>query len=413
MFHLPIRRIFLPALLLALPLFLAVVFIASHDQLDLLGVALTTGGALLLNILLLTQYTRNTDRLRQQIVDSFGDALFLLDQDQRIVVHNKAASGFGQKLLGQKLTDVLHFTGLARALAQAMEQKTIVAFDHMEATTTVRYYRIHIAAHTAARALGIFTIITISDTTELRRAEKARVDFVANASHELRTPISTILGFLETLRGSAKDDIAAQTHFLNIIDQQARRMSRLINDLLSLSRIELLEDSPPHGKVSIPDVLETVVVGLQLEAQKKAVMFHLRIDENLPQANGVADEISQVLQNLIDNAIKYTRPNTKITIVAQHVLKVQDPEWFYGDAISIAIIDEGEGIAAEHLPRLTERFYRVDTARSRAVGGTGLGLAIVKHVLNRHRGRLMIESTVGVGTCFTVLFPLSLEPVHE
>jgi two-component system phosphate regulon sensor histidine kinase PhoR len=250
-----------------------------------------------------------------------------------------------------------------------------------------------------------------------------RADFVANASHELRTPLATLLGFVETLRGPARDDAAARERFLAIMHEQTQRMARLVADLLSLSRIELNEHTPPIGRVLLGEVVRTIIDSLELKAADKRMAIvvdapppggeaPIRLDD-LPPVSGDDDELSQVFQNLIDNAIKYGRTDSTIRIASWLVApratadaalpapRLDQP------AVAIAVMDEGEGIAREHVPRLTERFYRIDTARSRALGGTGLGLAIVKHILNRHRGALDIDSMVGQGSTFTVYLPLA------
>ncbi len=226
-----------------------------------------------------------------------------------------------------------------------------------------------------------------------------RADFVANASHELRTPLSSLMGFIETLRGPARDDAAARERFLGIMQQQAERMSRLVNDLLSLSRIELDEHVPPTGRVAVGPLLQSVADALELKAQRKGQRLELDLAPDLPPVVGDLDQLYQVFQNLVSNAINYGRQGGVVGLSARSA----------GDgrrtSLVVTVRDQGEGIAREHLPRLTERFYRVDPARSRAVGGTGLGLAIVKHIVSRHRGRLEIDSEVGRGSVFTVFLP--------
>ena len=280
--------------------------------------------------------------------------------------------------------------------------------------------------------------------TQIKRADQMRADFVANASHELRTPLSTLSGFIETLMGPAKDDAEAREKFLAIMHEQSGRMARLVGDLLSLSRIELNEHSAPSGSVRLDRVLGSVADILQLKAQDKGMTILLGAPlsaeaaadataqtaggavgaaqlAELPEVAGDADELAQVFQNLIDNAIKYGRAGSTIRVSGWQAqgeaagaagprpsdrnvrLAGRRPRL----GVAIAIADEGEGISREHLPRLTERFYRVDSARSRDLGGTGLGLAIVKHIINRHRGGLQIESAPGKGSQFTVLLPLS------
>ncbi|XKH36037.1 sensor histidine kinase [Azospirillum doebereinerae] len=268
-------------------------------------------------------------------------------------------------------------------------------------------------------------ILTLHDVTAARRSEQMRADFIANASHELRTPLSSLLGFIETLRGPARDDAEAQERFLSIMHDQASRMTRLVNDLLSLSRIELDEHMPPNGRVDVAEELENVIAALELKAAQRRIRLRLDAPEDLPRVVGDEDQLTQVFQNLVSNAIKYTREDTDVRVSVALVdgatvgftgLPTSVRRGGQGGRggtamVSVSVRDRGEGIARTHLPRLTERFYRVDAARSRAMGGTGLGLAIVKHILNRHRGRLTIESEVGTGSAFTVYLPAAPEAV--
>jgi two-component system phosphate regulon sensor histidine kinase PhoR len=245
---------------------------------------------------------------------------------------------------------------------------------------------------------NVAAILTLHDITALKLAEQMRADFVANAGHELKTPLATLVGFIETLLGAARDDPAARERFLGIMRGEARRMARLVDDLLSLSRIELNEHVAPTGRVAVKALIEQVADALELRAGERGMRLVLDLPESLPEVHGDGDELAQVFQNLIDNAIKYGKPQTEITVSASRAERSPAANGW----VRVAVSDRGDGIASEHLPRLTERFYRVDTARSRELGGTGLGLAIVKHVLNRHRGRLEISSTLGVGSTFTV-----------
>jgi two-component system, OmpR family, phosphate regulon sensor histidine kinase PhoR len=243
---------------------------------------------------------------------------------------------------------------------------------------------------------GAAAIITLHDITALKRADEMRADFVANAGHELKTPLSTLLGFIETLRGPARDDAAARERFLGIMHEQAGRMARLVDDLLSLSRIELNEHIAPTARIAIEPVIENVAAALELRAAERGMRIELNLPEDLPEVQGDHDELAQVFQNLLDNAVKYARRDSKVTVTVGTAIGQA------GTMLWVAVADHGDGIPSEHLTRLTERFYRVDNARSRELGGTGLGLAIVKHVLNRHRGRLEIASTLGKGSTFTV-----------
>jgi two-component system phosphate regulon sensor histidine kinase PhoR len=254
------------------------------------------------------------------------------------------------------------------------------------------------------------TLIALKDASAERRLERLRSDFIANVSHELKTPISTLIGFIETLRGPAKGDLEAHERFLGIMQEQAGRMSRLVADLLSLSRIELNEHARPSGGVDLTEIIGRVANALSLRAAERNMKIELPVGP-MGRAVGDGDELTQVFQNLIDNAIKYGRPGTSVTVSAARIadpgeVRARLPGLRRAKAmIAVAVADRGEGIAREHIPRLTERFYRVDAARSRDLGGTGLGLAIVKHVVNRHRGSLEIESVPGEGSVFTVYLP--------
>jgi two-component system phosphate regulon sensor histidine kinase PhoR len=246
------------------------------------------------------------------------------------------------------------------------------------------------------------TYILITDRTRERSIEKMRADFVANSSHELRTPLASLIGFIETLRGPAADDVEAQQRFLGIMAEQAMRMQRVIADLLNLSRIEISEHQPPEDILFLPPLLERIIAGLEPMLQANATHIDAAIPNDLPRVPADADQLTQVFSNLLDNAIKYGRRGGRIKVTATRAVSDQR---FEPQGVLISVADDGTGIPREHIPRLTERFYRVDKGRSRAVGGTGLGLAIVKHVVNRHRGRLIIESTEGQGTTFTVWLP--------
>jgi two-component system phosphate regulon sensor histidine kinase PhoR len=341
----------------------------------------------------------------QAILDGLPDPLIALDRQRRIVRTNRAA----RLLLGQ--------VGTERDVSTAFRQpQLLAAIDGLLETapdgnfagadqTAVEFVlsgppELDVIAHLRRlprpAADGSLALIVLHDTTALRRAERMRADFVANASHELKTPIAGLAGFIETLRGPARDDESARERFLGIMADQADRMRRLVDDLLMLSRIEQHEHARPDAEVDLGPVLKSVLDLLQLKASSRKVALDLALDEALPRAVGDHDELIIVFQNLVDNAIKYAKPATTVRVAARPA----------GDErVAVAVSDEGDGIPAVHLPRLTERFYRVDAARSRQLGGTGLGLAIVKHVVNRHRGRLDIQSTPGKGSTFTVTLP--------
>ena len=241
-------------------------------------------------------------------------------------------------------------------------------------------------------------VVVLSDRTRERAVERMRADFVANVSHELRTPLASLIGFIETLRGPAADDPPAQQRFLGIMGEQAARMNRLIDDLLSLSRIELIEHQPPSDTVELHELVTRLVAGFEPRLKEQSITLDLRLPSDLPAVIGDADQLTQVLQNLLDNAVKYGRKGGTVRLDVAAASSGRP-----GAVVTVA--DQGGGIPREHLPRLTERFYRVDTSRSRAAGGTGLGLAIVKHIVNRHRGQLSIESEEGIGTTVSVWLP--------
>jgi len=231
-----------------------------------------------------------------------------------------------------------------------------------------------------------------------------RADFVANVSHELRSPLSALSGFIETLQTSAQDDPAAQERFLTIMNGEAGRMARLIDDLLSLSRIEVNEHIRPTARVSLANIISGVVDSVHIKAEKKGMSLDVDLPRDMADVLGDEDELREVFQNLVDNAVKYGAPETVVHISActlDAFIETGTP------GVEITIADHGEGIDAEHLPRLTERFYRIDKGRSRSMGGTGLGLAIVKHIVNRHRGRLHVTSVLGEGSAFHVQLPIS------
>jgi two-component system phosphate regulon sensor histidine kinase PhoR len=252
-----------------------------------------------------------------------------------------------------------------------------------------------------ARPAHDMLVMTFHDLTPLRRVEEMRADFVANASHELRTPLAALSGFIETLQGPAKDDAAARERFLGIMRSQAMRMARLIDDLLSLSRIELNAHLRPNTPVELAPIVKQVVDGLQMLARERAVEIRVEAPDEPLTVLGDRDELERALENLVENALKYGASGKRVDVTLSRGTARDG-----ADEARVAVCDYGPGIAREHLPRLTERFYRVDVAGSRAQGGTGLGLALVKHVLNRHGGRLAIESAAGAGATFTVHLPL-------
>ncbi|HEV7368411.1 ATP-binding protein [Arenibaculum sp.] len=370
----------------------------------------------------------------ERMLDALHDPFVLLDARRRVVRANQAARElFGGRLAGRDLAAGLRNPDVLAAVDAVLAGK---ASRNLEFTLPVPVERVFQArikrfrpeARDAEDVPETSVILTLHDITAIKRMEQTRADFVANASHELRTPLATLLGFVETLRGPARDDPEARDRFLSIMQDQASRMSRLVDDLLSLSRIEIDEHTAPTGEADLAEILDDVVAGLEMKAAKRRIRLRLDLPPGLPRVVGDEDQLAQVFQNLIENAIKYGREGTEVTIAASGGAQASGPGPAAGSAlanvptlanvaalpagmrragaiVAVSVTDRGEGIARIHLPRLTERFYRADAARSRAMGGTGLGLAIVKHIVNRHRGRLAIESEVGKGSTFTVHLP--------
>jgi two-component system phosphate regulon sensor histidine kinase PhoR len=366
---------------------------------------------------------RHVDRLkaladaRATIIDGIPEPLILIDGRVRIAYANFAArQQFGERIVDRDLSAVIRhpdvLSGVKSALGGGVGETGTdngAGFIEIEiaiAAPVERAFSIRIQPLAEKQPGARSVLMLFMDLTSVRRTEQMRVDFVANVSHELRTPLATLLGFIETLQGPAREDADARERFLDIMRSQANRMSRLVNDLLSLSRIEINEHTAPIDRVSCAPILRNVVTAIEMEAKRKDMRVELELEADLPDVLGEEDELSQVAQNLIDNAIKYGRAGTEVTVTAKRATSV--PASYTGTAptaVVITVRDRGEGIAQEHIPRLTERFYRVDTARSRELGGTGLGLAIVKHIVSRHRGALTVESTVGEGTTLAVYLP--------
>ena len=357
----------------------------------------------LLEMELRDEYVRQS-RLAESyetILNAIPEPVLVLRGDRRILHANQAVVDLlGHDPIDSDLTaairnpDVLN---AADAVLEGRDDHRMVEFAHggeSEQHLVARLVRI-----SERRPIGPVVILALHDLTAIHRTMQMRADFVANVSHELRTPLSTLVGCIETLRGPAKDDPEGRERFLDLMNEQGVRMTRLVQDLLSLSQIQANEHTRPTDLVAIQDIVPTVARMLESDAAKKNASIHLELPEDLPSVNGDSDQLLQLFQNLIHNAVKYSHDGSVIQVVA----RLENS----GRVVAVAVADRGEGIPEEHIPRLTERFYRVDKARSRALGGTGLGLAIVKHILNRHHGRLKIESEVGVGSTFTVLLPVS------
>lgn len=333
------------------------------------------------------------------IVERLPDPLIVLGADRSPRRANAAA----RNAFGAEIPAVLRHPELRgaidRAFAAAASQQVGISIP----VPVPRELQATVIVMEPPLADGGQAVILLSDRTRERAVERTRADFVANASHELRTPLASLIGFIETLRGAAADDPPAQQRFLAIMEEQAGRMNRIIDDLLGLSRIELAEHQPPTDRVELGLLLPRITAGFEPRLAERAARLALSVSPDLAPVTADADQLAQVLHNLLDNALKYGREGGAIRLSAAPAQAAD--RWPNRPGIVVSVSDDGPGIPREHLPRLTERFYRVDTARSRAVGGTGLGLAIVKHIVNRHRGQLVIESEEGTGTTVSIWLP--------
>lgn len=335
-------------------------------------------------------------------IDTLADPALLVAKDLRVIADNEPARGlFGDRLRGEDLRLVLRHPAVLDAVREAMAGEAAVGREVTGLGTDNGAFRVRaVDAGPDARG-GKRLLLTFTDITQARLTERMRVDFIANASHELRTPLATLAGFIETLQGPAAEDEAARHRFLDIMGREAGRMSRLIDDLLSLSRIELDKYVRPQGAIQLAplfaDVAKTLAMRLEADERQLIVTPH----DDLPGVIADRDQILQVLHNLISNALKYGHSGTAIVLGAERLPALAGRD----AAVRVTVQDQGEGIAPEHLPRLTERFYRVDTSRSRKMGGTGLGLAIVKHIIERHRGQFELSSRIGEGTRVSFTLP--------
>ncbi|MGV3771169.1 MAG: ATP-binding protein [Sphingobium phenoxybenzoativorans] len=342
------------------------------------------------------------DILRNPDFDGLLEAVsepMLVSSRGKVVRANRAALRLlGAHIVGEDVRIAIRHPAAAERLASTAPMAEPVAINLVGLGTREQHWEMRIAP-LASDPGEARRLVHLSDRSGTHAAEKMRVDFVANASHELRTPLAAILGFVETLSDPATGaDEETRGRFLKIMEGEARRMQRLVDDLMSLSRIEAEKYRPPDSAVDLGGLIAEVADVYRQSHGERGQDVVAVIDPNVRAILGDRAQISQLLHNLVGNAVKYGRPGTPITVGLSQ-----------GSAhmVRLTVADEGEGIAPDNLPRLTERFYRVDSGRSRAMGGTGLGLAIVKHVVERHRGRLDIASVMGKGTTVTILLPVA------
>ena len=337
------------------------------------------------------------EALVEAILSGLPDAVVALDPQGTIVALNSRATALAPALRrGEPLSLGLRNPEVLDAIRRAGANGEVERAEFVLRTPVECWYEVVAVPVTPSGSAGRLIMTTFHDLTPLRRAEEMRADFVANASHELRTPLAALSGFIDTLRGPARNDPFARDRFLGIMEVQANRMARLIGDLLSLSRIELNEHRRPDAEVDLVAIVRQVIDGLQTLARDREVEVRLSVPADSLKVRGDRDELIRLFENLVENALKYAASGKRVDI---SLLPSSERE------VRVGVRDYGPGIAPEHLPRLTERFYRVDVTESRAQGGTGLGLALVKHIANRHGGRLTIESVPGQGATFTVHLP--------
>jgi len=366
--------------------------------------------------------------LEQTMMDSLDDPLLLLDNQRHIIRANRSAFDLlGAKLLNQDIAVLLRDKALRDAIDSVMNGGDPQEIEYIWNGPVVRAYEVSV---TPFRRFwdGPFgnrrnaqdeshiddsdwpaVMILMTEITTIKRAEETRIDFIANISHELRTPLASLLGFIETIRGPAKDDAEATDRFLGIMQDQALRMSRLVSDLLSLSRVELEEHQMPTERVNLIKLLGNLWAAMELRAAEKGININVEAPRELPEIYGDWDQLIQALTNLVENAVKYGPENSDIVITADVRPDGAAPSGEAREVVAIAVADQGEGIPKEALEDLTKRFYRTADAKARRIPGTGLGLAIVKHIVIRHRGRMTITSEPGRGTTFTVLLPVAVE----
>jgi two-component system phosphate regulon sensor histidine kinase PhoR len=343
--------------------------------------------------------------LLDAVISGMPDPVVVLDQEERVVAFNREAAAFASALRrGEPASIALRAPELVEAIRAANSIGKTQRATFSSRLPSPRWSEAIVAPvlePLGAGARARITVITVHDLTPIHRVEEMRADFVANVSHELRTPLAALTGFIETLQGPAHDDPAARDRFLGIMQAQAWRMARLIDDLLSLSRIELRAHQRPDTPVDLVPIVRQVTDGLQMLARDRDVKIEVSAPPGPLVVLGDRDELIRLFENLVENGLKYGASGKRVDIALVRGLMPDDK----GEA-RVLVRDYGPGISAEHLPRLTERFYRVDVGESRAQGGTGLGLALVKHILNRHQGRLSIDSKPGEGATFTVRLPL-------
>lgn len=348
--------------------------------------------------------TATVDSTLAAVVADLPDPTIVLTRDSAVFAFNESSNEVTTGIkANEPISFALRVPNVLEAIRAAAASGNPQRLEFSVRVPTERWWQASIAPLALPAPGGgsrDLLLLSLRELTPLKRVEEMRADFVANASHELRTPLASLSGFIETLQGPARNDCESRDRFLAIMKEQATRMARLIDDLLSLSRIEQKAHIHPDSFIDVADIVGEVADSLLPLATERDVEIAIARRADLLEVHGDRDEVIRVFENLIENALKYGAAGKRVDITLS-AEPAADPR----DAV-VSVRDYGPGIPPEHLPRLTERFYRVDIGESRAQGGTGLGLALVKHVLNRHRGRLAIDSVPGQGANFTVRIPL-------
>ena len=345
------------------------------------------------------------------VLDSLPDPIMVIDRAGNILGANLAArNSFGEKITDKNIDKVFPSHSFVKAVSRVLKKESVSEnlIFYVEEPIDQKLYA-HIKQLPWISKGKAVAVISIYDLTKSLKIEKMQSDFVANASHELRTPLSVISGFVETLQTSAKDDEVARESFLKIIAEQTEYMSNLIENLLSLSRIELNQNEHPQDEVNAVDIVENVAKSMKIKAQNNNMKIRVHKDKNVATIRADAQQIKQIVQNLTDNAIKYGTTGTEVTLRVDNVEKIPTSTTMKiadGPAVAISVNNKGPKISPEKLARLTERFYRLQEHKDQNIKGTGLGLAIAKHIIIRHQGNITVNSNGYNGTTFTIYLPV-------
>ena len=365
-------------------------------------------------------WAEKTDTLEAQtisdtaVLDTLPDPIMMIDRDGNIIGANLSSRNlFGSNITDKNVEQIISsnnfIEAVSRVLKKESESENLIFYIKKPVEQKLYAHIKQLPYLSKGRAVAV---ISLYDMTKAMKIEKMQSDFVANASHELRTPLAIISGFIETLRTTAKDDAEAREKFLKIMQEQTDYMSSLIENLLSLSKIEMSQDTLPDEKVDVAKIIGDVANALTMKAKEREINIHTFIESNLPVITADGHQVKQVIQNLTDNAVKYGVAKSDLLIKARIVDAIPPSKSFKvatGKAVAVSVNNKGPKISPENLARLTERFYRMQEHKDLNIKGTGLGLAIAKHIILRHKGNLTVTSTAYNGTTFTIYLPVSFD----